>query len=118
MAEKLAIALGRRRAGLWARDPEGPRGYIAGEPDPDGAAGDGIVTVNGVPARLWVEVWHQLRPGITPTTLVATVFSAPDGSYHVPDLPADEYYRVVAIDHTGTWESQIVEGRQPYVPEA
>ncbi len=107
-----------RREAPWALYPSAPRGYIAGEPDPEGAAGDGIVTVNGVPASLWVEVWHQVGPSVTPTTLVATVFSAPDGSYHVPDLPALDYYRVVAIDHTGTWESQIVEGRQPYVPEA
>jgi len=118
MASKVAVILVKRRAAPWARSPDGPRGYIAGEPDPEGAAGDGIVTVNGVPARLWVEVWHQVRAGITPTTLVATVFSAADGSYHVPDLPAGEFYRVVAIDHTNTWESQIVEGRQPYVPEA
>lgn len=107
-----------RRVAAWALHPDAPRGYIAGEPDPEGAAGDGIVTVNGVPASRWVEVWHQVGPNTTPTTLVATVFSAPDGSYRVPDLPASDYYRVVAIDYTGTWESQIVEGRQPYVPEA
>lgn len=118
MAVKSLMHLQRRRTCLWAADPEGQRGYLAGEQDPEGAETDGVVSVNGVPSSRWVEVWHQRSPREVARTLVAMVFSAPDGTWQVPDLPADEYYRVIAVDHLVEWESQIVEGRQPYVPES
>ena len=117
MASVVITQLLRRRAADWAADPDGPRGYLAGEPDPEGDELAGIVSVNSVPASRWVEWWHQITPASTPDVLVDAVFSAPDGTYQIPDLPAGEYYRLICIDHEGVWESQIAEGRQPYVPE-
>lgn len=100
-----------RRAALWAITADAARGYLAGEQDPEEDAGVGLLTVNAVPSARRVEVWH--KPSLT---LVATTFSAADGSWQVPDLPGQETYRLIATDHAGTYESVIVDDVSPYVP--
>lgn len=105
-----------RRAAPWAQDPDGPRGYFAGEQDPDEDAGVGLLTINGAPGGRRIEVWHkpiQFGPALT---IVATTFSAADGTWQVPDVPAAEWYRLIAVDYAGVYESVIVDDVQPYVP--
>lgn len=100
-----------RRAAEWAAYPDAARGYLAGEQDPAEDAGVGLLTVNAVPSARWVEVYH--KPSLT---LVATVFSSADGTWQMPDLPGLDKYRVIASDHAGVYESQIVDDVSPYVP--
>lgn len=100
-----------RRAATWAAYPDAARGYLAGEQDPAEDAGVGLLTVNAVPSSRWVEVWH-----LPSLKLVATTFSAPDGSWQVLDLPGLDRYRLIATDHAGVYESVIVDDRLPYVP--
>lgn len=106
----------RREVTGWALYPDAPRGYLAGEQDPDEDAGVGLLTVNAVPSGRLIEVWHRPTNIGPARTLVATTFSGSDGTWQVPDLPSLERYRVVAVDHEGVYESVIVEDRQPYVP--
>ena len=103
--------LARRRAAPWALYQDAPRGYLAGEQDPEEDAGVGLVTVNGSPGARAVEVRHRLT-----RVLVATAFSASDGSWQIPDLPSLDEYDIIARDHTGTYEDVIVGGQLPYVP--
>ena len=100
-----------RRVAIWALYPTAPRGYMAGEQDPDEDAGVGLVTVNGSPGARSVEVRHRLTRNV-----VATTFSAADGSWQIPDLPSLDEYDIIARDHTGTYEDVIVGGQLPYVP--
>lgn len=101
----------RRRAAEYAIYPSAARGYLAGEQDPDEDDGVGLLTVNAVPGSRWVEVWH--KPSLL---LVATTFSAPDGSWQVADLPGLDKYRLIATDHAGVYESVIVDDVSPYIP--
>lgn len=112
MASKVAIMLIRRLVAPWARYPDAPRGYLAGEQDPEADAGVGLLTVNAVPSAREIEVRHRLT-----RTVVATTFSAPDGSWQVPDLPSQDEYDIIARDHAGVYEDVIVGGQLPYVPE-
>ena len=101
----------RSNACPWALYPDAPRGYLAGEQDPDEDAGVGLVTVNGAPSARRVEVRHRVT-----RIVVATTFSGADGSWQVPDLPSLDEYDIIARDHTGTYEDVIVGGQLPYVP--
>lgn len=107
----LLQSLVRRRVAEWAVYPDAARGYLAGEQDPAEDAGVGLLTVNAVPSARRVEVWH--KPSLR---LVATVFSAADGSWQVADLPSQDKYRLIATDHAGVYESVIVDDVSPYVP--
>lgn len=101
----------RSNACPWAIYPDAPRGYLAGEQDPDEDAGVGLVTVNGSPGARRVEVRHRVT-----RIVVATVFSGADGTWQVPDLPSLDEYDIIARDHAGVYEDVIVGGQLPYVP--
>lgn len=103
-------ALITRREVPWALYPDAPRGYLAGEQDPSGAPGDGLLTVNTVPGGREIEVRHRLS-----RVVVATTFSASDGTWRVSDLPSQDEYDVIARDHTGTYEDILVSRNTPYV---
>lgn len=100
-----------RRAAEWAVYPDADRGYLAGEQDPDEDAGVGLLTVNAVPSGREIEVRHRLS-----RALVATTFSAADGTWQVPDLPSLDTYDIIARDHAGAYEDVIVGDQLPYVP--
>lgn len=102
----------KNRRARWARFPDAPRGYLAGEQDPDADPGVGLLTVNAEPAAREIEVRHRLT-----RTLVATTFSAADGTWQVPDLPSQDEYDIIARDHAGVYEDVIVGAQLPYVPE-
>lgn len=116
MASVVMPLFKRRTVTGWAVNPDAPRGYFAGEQDPDADAGVGLLTVNAVPGSRWVEVWH--KPSLTspPKTLVSYVFSGPDGTWQAPDMPSEEWYRIIATDHAGVYESVIIDDVLPYVP--
>lgn len=99
------------RVAPWAVYPSAPRGYLAGEQDPDEDDGVGLVTVNAVPSGREVEVRHRLT-----RALVATTFSAGDGTWQVLDLPSLDEYDIIARDHAGVYEDVIVGAQLPYVP--
>lgn len=101
----------RRRSAIWARYPDAPRGYLAGEQDPEADPGVGLLTVNAVPSGREIEVRHRLS-----RTLVATTFSAADGTWQVTDLPSLDEYDIIARDHAGVYEDVIVGAQLPYVP--
>lgn len=101
----------RHRQCPWALFPDAPRGYLAGEQDPDEDAGVGLVTVNSVPGAREIEVRHRLS-----RVVVARVFSNPDGEWQVPDLPSLDEYDIIARDHAGVYEDVIVGAQLPYVP--
>lgn len=105
-------ALITRRETPWAMYPDAPRGYLAGEQDPDEDPGVGLLTVNAVPSAREIEVRHRLTRAV-----VATTFSGTDGTWQVPDLPSQEEYDIIARDHAGVYEDVIVGGQLPYVPE-
>ncbi len=107
----LFLRLINSRITPWAVYPLAPRGYLAGEQDPDEDAGVGLVTVNGAPGAREVEVRHRLS-----RTVVARVFSSSGGAWQVPDLPSLEEYDVIARDHAGDYEDVIIGGVLPYVP--
>ena len=86
----------KSRAGEWALYPDAPRGYLAGEQDPDEAAGVGLLTVNATPGAREIEVRHRLT-----RTVVATTFSTTAGGWRVDDLPSLDEYDVIARDHAG-----------------
>lgn len=98
------------RVAAWALYPTAARGYLAGEQDPAGDPGEGLVTFATVPGAAWVEVRHELS-----RTVVATVFSAADGSWQVPDLPSLDTYEIFARDPNGVWETVSTAGWLPYV---
>lgn len=102
----------RRHVTDWAASPDAPRGYLAGEQDPDEDPGVGLLTVNAVPSAREIEVRHRLT-----RKLVATTFSGADGTWQVPDLPSQDEYDIIARDHAGVYEDVIVGGQLPYVPE-
>lgn len=95
----------------WALFPSAPRGYLAGEQDPEADPGVGLLTVNAVPSGREIEVRHRLS-----RTVVATTFSAADGTWQVPDLPSLDEYDIIARDHAGVYEDVIVGAQLPYVP--
>lgn len=107
----LFLALIRSRGTPWALYPDAPRGYLAGEQDPDEDAGVGLLTVNSVPGGREIEVRHRHS-----RTLVATTFSAADGTWQVPDLPSLDTYDIIARDYAGVYEDVIVGDQLPYVP--
>lgn len=101
----------RRHVSTWAVYPNAPRGYLAGEQDPDEDAGVGLLTVNAVPSGREIEVRHRLTRKV-----IATTFSASNGSWQVPDLPSLDEYDVIARDYAGVYEDVIIGGQLPYVP--
>lgn len=101
-----------RREVPWAPYPDAARGYLAGEQDPGGAAGDGLVTSDGDPVARWVYVYHMV--GNQVGQLVATVFSNAAGEWRVDDLPSSEMYLVMALDHTGSYDPVARAYVQPY----
>lgn len=100
-----------RRTAPWAAYPDAPRGYLAGEQDPDEDAGVGLLTVNAVPGGREIEVRHRITRQV-----VATTFSAADGTWQVPDLPSLDTYDIIARDYAGVYEDVIVGDQLPYVP--
>lgn len=108
----LLSALITRREAPWALYPEAPRGYLAGEQDPSGDPGDGLVTSDGDPAARWVYVFHMVGDQVGP--LVATAFSNADGEWRVDDLPADDRYLLMVMDHTATYAPTARAYKQPY----
>lgn len=76
-------------------------GYIAGE-------SPGLVTVNDVPSAREVEIRHR-RTRI----IVATTFSAPDGTYRIDNLNPDQEFDVIARDWSGTYNDVIVSRVKP-----
>jgi hypothetical protein len=100
-----------RRVAEYAIYPDAARGYLAGEQDPEGDPGVGLLTVNAVPSGREIEVRHRLT-----RTVVATTFSAADGTWQVPDLPSLDEYDIIARDHAGVYEDVIVGAQLPYVP--
>ena len=105
-------ALIRSRQLSYAVFPDAPRGYLAGEQDPEGDLGIGLLTVNSAPAAREIEVRHRRT-----RRLVATTFSRPDGTWQVPDLPSMDEYDIIARDHAGVYEDVIIGAQLPYVPE-
>lgn len=99
------------RVTAWALFPDAPRGYLAGEQDPDEDAGVGLVTINGAPGAREVEVRHRLT-----RTVVATTFSTPAGAWQVVDLPSLDEYDIIARDYAAVYEDVIVGAQLPYVP--
>lgn len=95
----------------WALYPDAARGYLAGEQDPDEDAGVGLLTVNAAPSGREIEVRHRFT-----RRLVATTFSASDGTWQVPDLPSLDEYDIIARDYAGVYEDVIIGGQLPYVP--
>lgn len=80
------------------------KAWIAGE-------GEGIVTINGIPAVRQVAALEQ--PSLE---VVAKTWSFPDGTYLLPNLDKSKQYIVMAYDYKGDYapvaESHIV----PYSP--
>ena len=107
----LLTQLVRSRVCPWAVYPDAPRGYLAGEQDPDEDAGVGLVTINGAPGGRSVEVRHRAT-----RLVVATTFSSAGGAWQVPDLPSLDEYDVIARDYAGVYEDVIIGGQLPYVP--
>lgn len=74
--------------------------------------GEGIVTINGIPASRQVVALEQ--PSLE---VVAKTWSFPDGTYLLPNLDKSKLYIVIAYDYKGDYapvaESHIV----PYSPE-
>jgi len=85
----------------WRRGRFAGGGYIAGE-------APGIVTSNGAPARRTVEVRHRVT-----RTVVATTFSAPDGTYRIDGLDPNQEFDVIARDWTNTYNDVIVSRVKP-----
>lgn len=102
----------RSRVCPWAVYPDAPRGYLAGEQDPEADAGVGLLTVNAVPSGRQVEVRHRAT-----RIVVATTFSSAAGEWQVPDLPSLDRYDIIARDHAEVYEDVIVGAQLPYVPE-
>lgn len=103
-----------RRGTPWATEPDAPRGYLAGEQDPTGDPGDGLVTSGGAAAARWVYVFVEYGFMLGP--VVAAVFSSPTGTWRVDDLPSTDRYTVMAIDYTGTYQLVGRQNKQPYTP--
>lgn len=101
-----------RREAPWALYPDAPRGYLAGEQDPSGDPGDGLVTSDGDPAARRVYVYHMVGDQVG--QLVATAFSNADGEWRVDDLPSSETYLVMALDYTGSYDPVARAYVQPY----
>lgn len=101
-----------RRVAAWALYPDAQRGYLAGEQDPSGDPGDGLVTSDGDPAARRVYVYHMV--GDMAGQLVDAVFSNADGEWRVDDLPADERYLLMVLDHTNTYAPTARAYKQPY----
>lgn len=85
--------------------------YIAGEQDPDGDTGVGLLTVNAAPGAREIEVRHRRT-----RVVVGRTWSAPDGTYRIGGLNPAEEYDVIARDHTGVYEDCIVGAQLPYLP--
>lgn len=107
---QLFAQLATRRAAQWAHYPDAPRGYLAGEQDPDAAAGVGLVTLNSVPGIAHVVVRHR-QSGVA----VASTISTSGGTWRVSDLPSLDEYDIIARDPSATWEDVIIGGQFPYV---
>ena len=101
-----------RRETPWAMYPDAPRGYLAGEQDPGGAAGDGLVTSDGDPVARRVYVYHMVGDQVG--QLVASTFSNAAGEWRVDDLPSSETYLVMALDYTGSYDPVARAYVQPY----
>lgn len=102
----------RRNECQWAMRPGAARGYLAGEEDPGGDPNDGLLTVAGAPAARYVEV--RVQYGVRLGPVVGSAFSNAAGEWRVPDLPADDLYAVMAIDHNGVYAPVIRLNRVPY----
>lgn len=103
-----------RRAADWSVDATAPRGYLAGEQDPAGDAGDGLVTSGGTVAARHVLVFVQV--GSMLGSIVASEFSNAAGEWRVNDLPSLDRYTVMAIDYTDTYQPVTRRSKQPYTP--
>lgn len=101
-----------RRVAAWALYPDAARGYLAGEQDPSGDPGDGLVTSDGDPAARRAYLFHMVGDQVG--QVVATVFSNTDGEWRVDDLPADDKYLLMVVDHTGTYAPTARAYKQPY----
>lgn len=80
-----------RRAAPWAAHADAPRGYLSG-----------TVSVAGSPSSREVEVRHRQSRNV-----VATTFSAGDGTWLVLDLPSLDEYDVHVRDFTRAWKDYI-----------
>ena len=78
------------------------RACIAGE-------NGGIVSINGEPAVRQVLAFRQDNQ-----QLAAKDWSAPDGTYLLPNLEPNVNYIVMAIDYTGEFEPVCYSHIQPF----
>lgn len=76
-------------------------GYIAG-------VAPGVVTVNGVPAGREIECRRRLDRAV-----LATTFSAPDGSYRFDWFDPAQEFDIIGRDWTGTYNDVIVSRVRP-----
>ena len=76
-------------------------GYIAGETP-------GLVTVNSAPSAREIEVRHRLS-----RIVVASMYSAADGTYRFDGLDPNEEFDIIGRDYTRTYNDVIVSRVKP-----
>lgn len=73
--------------------------------------GEGIVTINGIPAVRQVVALEQ--PSLT---VAAQTWSFPDGTYLLPNLDKSRLYIVMAYDYKGDYPPVAESHITPYSP--
>lgn len=73
--------------------------------------GEGIVTINGIPAVRQVAALEQ--PSLT---VAAKTWSFPDGTYLLPNLDKSKQYIVMAYDYKGDYPPVSESHITPYSP--
>lgn len=75
--------------------------------------GEGIVTINGIPASRQVVALEQ-----SSLTVVAQTWSFPDGTYLLPNLDKSKLYIVMAYDYKGDYAPVAESHIAPHLPLA
>lgn len=73
--------------------------------------GEGIVTINGIPAVRQVVALEQ-----SSLTVVAKTWSFPDGTYLLPNLDKSKQYIVMAYDYKGDYAPVAESHITPHSP--
>jgi hypothetical protein len=95
MSAKLLFSTFGKRRVTFGSPLAGPLSYIAG-------ISPGLVTVAGAPASRQVEVRHRITRAV-----VATTWSASDGTYKINDLDPTQLFDVIARDYSNTYNDVI-----------